>query len=128
MKFKMIHENYNVRDLDQSLKFYAEALGLHELHRIEAEDGSYRIVYVGNEETDFELELTWLRDHLGPYDLGRRNSIWLSVPTISRRLIKTPGNGLHLPGKSPDGDLFHPGPGRLLAGDCTGAIQMTGGD
>ena len=70
MKFKMIHENYNVQDLDQSLRFYAEALGLHELRRMEAEDGSYTIVYIGNEETDFELELTWLRDHVGPYDLG----------------------------------------------------------
>lgn len=65
MKFKMIHENYNVQDLDQSLRFYAEALGLHELRRMEAEDGSYSIVYIGNEETDFELELTWLRDHGG---------------------------------------------------------------
>ena len=46
MKFKMIHENYNVQDLDQSLRFYAEALGLHELRRMEAEDGSYSIVSV----------------------------------------------------------------------------------
>ena len=28
--FTMIHENYNVRDLDRSLAFYREALGLHE--------------------------------------------------------------------------------------------------
>ena len=41
MKFKMIHENYNVLDLDRSLKFY-----------------------------DFEMELTWLRDRTEPYDLG----------------------------------------------------------
>ena len=70
MKFKMIHENYNVQDLDQSLRFYAEALGLHELRRMEAEDGSYSIVYIGNEETDFELELTWLRDFDRDYNLG----------------------------------------------------------
>jgi len=30
MKFKMIHENYNVSDLDRSIKFYNEALDLHE--------------------------------------------------------------------------------------------------
>ena len=28
MKFKMIHENYNVSDLDRSIKFYNEALDL----------------------------------------------------------------------------------------------------
>jgi lactoylglutathione lyase len=66
----MIHENYNVADLAKSLQFYQEALGLVERRRIEAEDGSYIIVYVGNGETPFELELTWLREHEGAYDLG----------------------------------------------------------
>ncbi|MDO4169338.1 MAG: VOC family protein [Lachnospiraceae bacterium] len=70
MKFKMVHENYNVADLDKSLKFYKEALGLEEKSRKEAADGSFIIVYVGNEETDFELELTWLKEHPQPYDLG----------------------------------------------------------
>lgn len=70
MKFKMIHENYNVADLERSLRFYEEALGLKEIRRNPAEDGSFIIVYVGNEETDFELELTWLRDMNRPYNLG----------------------------------------------------------
>ena len=70
MQFKMIHENYNVADLDRSLGFYAQALGLTEKRRKEARDGSFIIVYVGNEQSDFELELTWLRDHPQPYDIG----------------------------------------------------------
>ena len=70
MKFKMIHEKYNVFDLDRSLVFYEKALGLKELHRTEAADGSFIIVYIGNETTGFELELTWLRDHTEPYNLG----------------------------------------------------------
>jgi len=70
MTFKMIHENYNVSDLDRSLAFYREALGLTERRRITAPDGSFVIVYVGSGETDFELELTWLREHPQPYGLG----------------------------------------------------------
>ena len=71
MKFKMIHENYNVSDLERSLKFYEEALGLKERRRKEAADGSFVIAFIGNDEApDFELELTWLRDHEGAYDLG----------------------------------------------------------
>ena len=70
MKFKMIHENYNVKDLDASLAFYKEALGLTEIRRKVADDGSFIIVYIGNEETDFELELTWLKDHPQAYNLG----------------------------------------------------------
>ena len=70
MKFKMVHENYNVKNLDASLKFYEEALGLTERRRIVSEDGSFIIVYVGNETTPFELELTWLKDHPQAYDIG----------------------------------------------------------
>lgn len=70
MKFQMVHENYNVFDLTVSLAFYEKALGLKEKRRITADDGSYTIVYIGNEETDFELELTWLRDWEKPYELG----------------------------------------------------------
>ena len=70
MKFKMIHENYNVFDLNRSLTFYEKALGLKEIHRIEAADGSFIIVYIGNDTTGFELELTWLRDRTEPYNLG----------------------------------------------------------
>lgn len=70
MKFRMYHENYNVFDLDKSLEFYDKALGLKEIRRIEAEDGSFIIVFIGNETTDFQLELTWLRDKKEPYNLG----------------------------------------------------------
>lgn len=70
MKFKMIHENYNVLDLEKSLEFYEKALGLKPIRRKEAADGSFILVYVGNETTDFQLELTWLRDRTEPYHLG----------------------------------------------------------
>ena len=68
MKFKMIHENYNVSDLDQSIKFYNEALDLHEVRRKTTDD--FIIVYLSNDVSDFELELTWLKDHPQPYNLG----------------------------------------------------------
>ena len=70
MQFKMIHENYNVADLAKSMAFYEEALGLKETRRKEAADGSFIIVYLANENSDFELELTWLRDMDRPYSLG----------------------------------------------------------
>ena len=64
------HFNFNVSNLDASLKFYAEALDLHEVRRKEAADGSYTIVFLGDGKTDFRLELTALRDHPQKYDLG----------------------------------------------------------
>ncbi len=70
MDFRMVHENYNVADLDRSLDFYKKALGLKEKRRKEAKDGSYIIVFMGNDTSDFELEITWLKDHPQNYDLG----------------------------------------------------------
>ena len=46
MKFSMIHENYNVSDLERSLEFYRQALGFEEVRLKEAADGSFIIVYV----------------------------------------------------------------------------------
>ncbi len=64
------HFNFNVLDLDRSLAFYREALGLTPVREKEAEDGSFKLVYLGDGETGFSLELTWLRERTGPYDLG----------------------------------------------------------
>lgn len=66
----MIHENYNVQDLNRSLDFYQKALGLTEIRRKTNPEGSFIIVYIGNEESSFELELTWLKDHPQKYDIG----------------------------------------------------------
>ncbi len=70
MKFKMIHNNINILDLEKSMAFYEEALGLMEAERKSAEDGSFIIVYLANESSEHQLELTWLRDWKKPYDLG----------------------------------------------------------
>ena len=71
MKFKFAHNNINVIDLEKSLKFYEEALGLKEVRRIAPEDGSFIIVYLGDDETPHKLELTWLRDwEKDHYNLG----------------------------------------------------------
>ncbi len=64
------HFNFNVTDLNKSIEFYDKALGLKEHHRKEAKDGSFILVYLTDDSTSFLLELTWLRDHPEPYDLG----------------------------------------------------------
>ncbi len=64
------HFNFNVANLEVSLKFYEEALGLKPVRWHNAEDGSFRIVFLGDEVTGFRLELTELKDHPQKYDLG----------------------------------------------------------
>jgi len=100
MKFQMIHENYNVADLSRSLTFYQEALGLTEKKRITADDGSFIIVYVGNDTTDFRLitmrrlmrfTKKWAASVL-------KTTIWAS---ISSRTRMATGWRLFLPNNTP---------------------------
>lgn len=64
------HFNFNVLNLDKSLEFYKEALGLVPVRTKEAGDGSFKLVYLGDGTSEFTLELTWLRDRTEPYNLG----------------------------------------------------------
>lgn len=70
--FTFNHFNFNVKDLDRSLKFYDQALGLKPLSEKSASDGAYKIVFLGDGKSPFRLELTWLRDHPEAYDLGEQ--------------------------------------------------------
>ncbi len=70
MDFRFDHNNFNVLDLEKSLAFYEEALGLHETGRIDGPDGAFVIVYLGDGASKHRLELTWLRDRKEPYNLG----------------------------------------------------------
>ena len=65
-----LHTNLNVLDLDKSLAFYRQALGLREARRVVPEDGSFVIVFLEDGHTGYQLELTWLKDRDKPYDLG----------------------------------------------------------
>ena len=70
MTFSFAHNNFNVRDLDRSLEFYHKALGLSEVRRKEAADGSFQLVFLSDGHTPHQLELTWLRDWDRAYNLG----------------------------------------------------------
>lgn len=64
------HVNFNVLDLERSLAFYKEALGLDVVREKEGPEGAFKLVFLGERHTGFQLELTWLRDRTEPYDLG----------------------------------------------------------
>ena len=65
---RFAHFNFNVLDLEKSLRFYDDALGLKPIR--EKELSNAKIVFVGNDTSDFILELTQLHNRTKPYDLG----------------------------------------------------------
>lgn len=64
---KMIHSMIRVADEARSIDFYDRAFGLEVADRF-AFDG-FKLIYLSNPETGFELELT-VNEGQGGYDLG----------------------------------------------------------
>ncbi|NLN46901.1 MAG: lactoylglutathione lyase [Clostridiaceae bacterium] len=74
MKFRIDHANINVFDLDKSIRFYEEALGLRVVRRRDDEKGRFSIVFLTDDIGTYRLELTWLADKETPYELGDNES------------------------------------------------------
>ena len=57
---KYLHTMVRVHDLDASLRFYCEGLGLRETRRTEVPEGKFTLVYLAAPDSpEAEVELTW---------------------------------------------------------------------
>ena len=68
---KYLHTMVRVTDIDKSLAFYCQALGLTELKRYDSEEGRFTLVFLaaeGDEEAQVELTRNWDPE---PYEGGR---------------------------------------------------------
>jgi lactoylglutathione lyase len=65
---KIIHSMIRVLDLERSMKFYADVLGLREAHRLDFPE--FALVYLRNAENDCEIELTLNKGRTEPYTHG----------------------------------------------------------
>lgn len=70
MAVKMLHTCIRVMDLEKSLKFYKEALGLIETRRKDFPEHKFTLVYLSNELGGYEVELTYNYNPEKPYELG----------------------------------------------------------
>lgn len=70
---KYLHTMVRVKDIDSSLDFYCNKLGLEEIRRIDSEQGRFTLVFLsapGDSEAQVELTYNWDGDELGT---GSRN-------------------------------------------------------
>ena len=70
MAVKMLHTCIRVMNLEKSLEFYKNALGLVETRRKDFPEHKFTLVYLSNEEGEYEIELTYNYDPEKPYELG----------------------------------------------------------
>ncbi len=70
MKYKLEHACIRVMDLEKSLEFYRGALGLEEVRRKDFPEWKFTLVYLSDEDKNFEIELTYNYNPEKPYELG----------------------------------------------------------
>ena len=70
MALRMLHTCVRVKNLEESLKFYQEGLGLIETRRKDFPELKFTLVYLSNELNGYEIELTYNYDVEKPYELG----------------------------------------------------------
>jgi lactoylglutathione lyase len=84
---KFLHTMLRVGDLEASIAFYRDLLGMHELRRTEVPAGRYTLVFMGyasNAEGQAEIELTYNWDQQGPYQLGTAfGHLAVGVPDVA---------------------------------------------
>ena len=105
---KAIHSMIRVLDEARSTDFYNRAFGLQVAHRLDF--SSFTLIYLRNEETSFELELTINKDRTEPYDLGDGyGHIAFSVDDLDAEHARFESENLN-PRKvvefAPDGDVI----------------------
>jgi lactoylglutathione lyase len=72
MSLKYLHTMVRVRDLDASLRFYCDALGLREISRKDVPQGRFTLVFLaapGDDDAQVELTYNWDPEEYG----GGRN-------------------------------------------------------
>ena len=89
---KIIHTMIRVLELERSLKFYADVLGLHEAHRLDFPD--FALVYLRNDDNDFEIELTLNKGREEPYSHGSGyGHVGVVVPDVVATRAELVGKG-----------------------------------
>ena len=69
---KYLHSMVRVRDLDASLRFYCDGLGLREVRRKEVPEGKYTLVFLAAADSpEAEIELTFNWGSQGDYGSAR---------------------------------------------------------
>lgn len=70
MNYKLEHACIRVRDLEKSLTFYQDALGLVEVNRKDYPEWKFTLVYLSDANRNFEIELTHNYETPEPYEIG----------------------------------------------------------
>ena len=99
-KFRLLHTMLRVRDLDASLNFYTELLGMKLLRKRDYPTGKFTLAFVGygDESSNTVIELTHNWDQAEPYALGSAfGHLAIGVPDVYKTCERLAAAGVKIP-------------------------------
>jgi lactoylglutathione lyase len=109
-KFRFLHTMIRVRDLDASLRFYTNLLGMKLLRKRDYPSGQFTLSFVGygDESSNTVIELTHNWGQAEPYNLGSAfGHLALGVPDVYETCERLAAAGVKIP--RPAGPMAHGG-------------------
>ena len=109
-KSRLLHTMIRVKDLDKSLRFYTEQLGMKLLRKRDYPTGKFTLAFVGygDEGDSTVIELTHNWDQAEPYSLGSGfGHLAVSVPDVYKACERLAAEGVKIP--RPAGPMAHGG-------------------
>lgn len=109
-KARLLHTMLRVKDLDKSLHFYNDLLGMKLLRKRDYPTGKFTLAFVGyGEETDSTvIELTHNWEQAEPYALGSAfGHLAIGVPDVYKACERLGAAGVKIP--RPAGPMAHGG-------------------
>ena len=109
-KFRLLHTMIRVRDLDASLQFYTNLLGMKLLRKRDYPTGKFTLAFVGygDESSNTVIELTHNWDQAEPYNLGSAfGHLAVGVPDVYKTCERLAAAGVKIP--RPAGPMAHGG-------------------
>lgn len=109
-KFRFLHTMIRVRDLDASLQFYTDLLGMKLLRKRDYPSGKFTLAFVGygDESSNTVIELTHNWDQAEPYNLGSAfGHLAVGVPDVYKTCERLAAAGVKIP--RPAGPMAHGG-------------------
>ena len=109
-KYRLLHTMIRVRDLDASLQFYTDLLGMKLLRKRDYPTGKFTLAFVGygDESNNTVIELTHNWDQAEPYALGSAfGHLAVGVPDVYKTCERLAAAGVKIP--RPAGPMAHGG-------------------
>ncbi|MGI0081113.1 MAG: VOC family protein [Nitrososphaerales archaeon] len=94
---KIDHASITVKNMDESIKFYCETLGLKLTRRREIPENKAEIAFVAGEESDsIGVELTYWREKKDWTDGDQLDHIAFTVPDVKKAIEKLRHDGVEI--------------------------------